>query len=456
MLAALPLFVYQLAWLADLARLKIYDKARQIGITFVETLDLVQRCLAARQRWYYLSISEERAAEAIEYAAMHCKALGAAARVESGWLEIDGIRFARTTITFPNGSKIIGLPANARTARGASGNLVLDEFAHHIDAAEIWKAAHAIATWGYHIHVISTPNGQQGDYYRIWTHDRQHDPEDIAEAIEQGRDICQDGWSRHLTTIQQASADGHPVDLATQRELAGTEDTWLQEYCCQFLDESLSWIPYSLLQSCTDGSATMHWGSTQRPTNAYLGFDVGRKRDLSVIWLNERHGKVATTRAVIEMPSTAFSSQRQQLWDAMKLTRRAHIDCTGIGAQLAEETVEKFGELRAKGVNFAGTTPAQLATQVRGAMERRELLIPDSDEIRRDFHSVRRTYTDLGKQTFGAPRGPLGHADRFWAAALALDAAREAWDGLKASDIATPGQQTRLERPSGRRDWGGY
>ncbi len=38
-------------------------------------------------------------------------------------------------VHFPhNGSRIIGLPANADAARGYSGNIVLDEFAFHGDA----------------------------------------------------------------------------------------------------------------------------------------------------------------------------------------------------------------------------------------------------------------------------------------------------------------------------------
>lgn len=457
---AMPLFDYQQCWVDDLSRLKIYLKARQVGITWVETLDLVQRCMAVKQRWYYLSVSEARAAEAIEYAALHCLAMGVVgAQVDRGWMSIDRIKVKHCTITFPNGSKIIGLPANARTARGASGNLVLDEFAHHLDAAGIWQAAHAIATWGYHIHVLSTPNGQQGEFFRIWTAGRQYEPEAIADAVRSGTDVCADRWSRHVTDINEAKADGHPVDIAEQRELAGTEDTWQQEYLCQFLDESLSWIPFSLLQSCTGGGATLHMDTTQPPAgHCSLGFDVGRKRDLSVIWLNERRDKQAVTRAVITLERTPFSQQREHLWSVMPLVRRAHIDETGIGAQLAEETVERWGELLAAGVTFAGKTPAKLATRVRGAMERNELWLPDDEQIRRDFHSVRRTYTDRGSQTFEAERTKDGHADRFWAAALALDADAASWDGLRAADIRTGGESTRYGRITGRgsTDWGGY
>ncbi len=456
---ALPLFLYQLAWLAYTARLKIYLKSRQIGITFAETLDLVQRCMHTKQKWYYLSVSEARAAEAIEYAMMHCLAIGViGAKITTDWMEFERVKYRHCTITFPNGSKIIGLPANARTARGASGNLVLDEFAHHLDAAAIWTAVAAYAVWGFHIHIISSPNGQQGEFFRIWSNGRTVEPEAIQEGIENGLDPVNDLWSRHCTTIHQAKDDGHPVDLEEHRELAGTEDNWLQEYCCHFLDEAMAWIPYSLLQSCTDDRATLHYDSSQPPAGpCYLGFDVGRKRDLSVGWLNEQVGKVAIPRAVITMHKAPFTQQTKVLWDLMGIARRGHIDETGIGIQLAEETVARFGELHAKGVPFAGSTPARLATKVRGAMERREQLVPDDEHIRRDFHSVRRVYTVKGKQSFEAERTKDGHADRFWACALALDAQSEGWDGLKAGDIKKVGKKSRYAGMSNRGDgYGGY
>ena len=71
-------------------------------------------------------------------------------------------------VFFPhNGSRIIGLPANPDTARGYSGNIVLDEFAFHGDAHKIYAACFPIITRGYSIEVISTPNGTAGKFYEI-------------------------------------------------------------------------------------------------------------------------------------------------------------------------------------------------------------------------------------------------------------------------------------------------
>ena len=45
------------------------------------------------------------------------------------------------------------------------------------------------------------------------------------------------------------------------------------------------------------------------------------------------------------------------------------------------------------------------------------------DAIRADLRSIRKTTTAAGNIRFEADRGPGGHADRFWALALALHAA---------------------------------
>ena len=69
-------------------------------------------------------------------------------------------------ISFGNGSRIIVLAANPDTARGYTGDIVLDEFAFHQDAAEIFKAAYGRMTQpGLCLRVLSTPNAAQGRFF---------------------------------------------------------------------------------------------------------------------------------------------------------------------------------------------------------------------------------------------------------------------------------------------------
>jgi phage FluMu gp28-like protein len=102
--------------------------------------------------------------------------------------------------------------------------------------------------------------------------------------------------------------------------------------------------------------------------------------------------------------------------------RRACIDSTGIGAQLAEEAVERFGS-RVEAVTFTGAVKEDLAITLRRRFEDRLIRIPADRDIREDIHSVKKFTTAAGNVRFDAERTERGHADRFWALALAVHAA---------------------------------
>jgi phage FluMu gp28-like protein len=63
------------------------------------------------------------------------------------------------------------LAANPRTARGFSGDLVLDEFAFHRDSAAIWEAAEPILSRNpeFLCRIASTANGKHNMFYRMVT-----------------------------------------------------------------------------------------------------------------------------------------------------------------------------------------------------------------------------------------------------------------------------------------------
>jgi phage FluMu gp28-like protein len=62
---------------------------------------------------------------------------------------------------------------------------------------------------------------------------------------------------------------------------------------------------------------------------------------------------------------------------------------------------------------------------VKAAFEDRTVRIPSDRFIRADLRSLRKTVTAGGNIRFEGERTQEGHADRFWALALALQAAKE-------------------------------
>jgi len=400
MLPAVELYEYQKRWIDDDSRFAIGLKARQIGYTWGTMLGIVLDCIPRRTSWYFLSTTERQAEEAMEEARTHSEAMGLALSIEESFFE--DTRYRQLSIVYPNKSKIVGLPSNPRTARGSHGNVVLDEFAHHQDGAKIWTALYPVVTRGYKVRVLSTPNGRQGKFYELW---------------DAGK-----GWSRHRTDIYEAVAQGFAVDLEELRAGCGTEEDWQQEYCCEFLDEAKAWLPFSLIESAYHEGASLSLDSSIHPTGPlWLGVDVARKRDLTVLWLNEQRGDVHWTRAVLALAQTKFSEQREAIDALMPMVRRGCIDANGIGAQLAEEAQERWSSL-VEPVMMSGQVPAMIATRVKDEFERGRMRIPDDADIRRDLHQVRKTHTAAGNVRFEAPRTKDGHADRFWALGLALHA----------------------------------
>lgn len=397
------LLPYQQRWIEDRSILKIVLKARQIGYSFALSLEGVLTAIEESCNVMFLSASLRQSRELMEKVYTHLRALNmltgeliakARENAEECAIQVAGHR-----------SRIISLPANPDTVRGFSGHIFLDEFAFHRDDRAIWAAMIPTITRGFKVRIASTPNGKQNLFYELWTH---------------GED-----WSRHRVDIYQAVADGLAVDVESLRRAVGDPDTWAQEFECAFIDEATAYLTYDLINACEDPEA----GRSGDPATLrgegplYLGVDIGRKRDLTVMWLGQVVGDVLWTRRVHLLEKAPFRLQRDALFALLPHVERACIDATGLGAQLAEEAQEAFGKYRVEAVTFTNTVKESLAVGLRRRFEDRLLRIPPDPKIREDLHSVRKVTTAAGNVRFDAERTDDGHADRFWALALCDHAA---------------------------------
>ncbi len=431
---AIPLLPYQRKWLADASRFKIALKCRQSGYSFVQSLECVLDCMQRVTTWVVLSRGERQSAEFARHATIHSKALGHAVAAVEVKFEWRGLKLAELRIDFPNGSRIIALPANADTARGYAGNVVLDEFAFHAEAREIWRALYPIISRGYQLRIISTPNGRRGKFYELWTRGKR--------------------WSKHEIDIYEAVRQGLPQNPEELKAALDDDDGWLQEYCCVFLDEASAWIPLDWIDACEDDTSLVvpaveiasgtqdAWRpylagedltrpETWAPLFAglarlagdrlFLGLDIGRQKDLSALVVDEHDLLLHRMRALVRLAGQRFAVQRAVVEAALPYVRRACIDATGIGAQLAEELAAKFGA-KVEPVTFTLAAKENMAVLMRRAYEDRAVRIPSDAALRRAIHAVKRLTTATGNARFDAERTEAGHADEFWAQALALAA----------------------------------
>jgi len=406
---AVTLYPYQKRWLADKSKFKIGMFARQCGKTFTATLECVLDCLEAEaggksRRWVILSRGERQAREAMdEGVKRHLNAFKAAFdALEYEW-EPD---VRALEVKLPGGSRITALPANPDTARGFSANLLLDEFAFHQDSRKIWQAVFPIVSRSdLKLRVISTPNGKGNKFYELMTAD---------DAI----------WSKHVTDIHTAVADGLPRNVEELKAGVNDDDAWAQEYELQWLDEASAWLDYELINSVEDGlsgNPELYAGGS-----CYIGNDIAARNDLWVAWVWEKVGDVLWTREIAVLKRRKFAIQdavMDALFQRYRVLRLC-MDQTGMGEKPVEDAIRRYGSSRVEGVLFTGANKQVLATTAKQAFEDRKVRIPQGDkDLRADLHKLRKVTTPAGNIRFDADSDSSGHADRAWACFLGIYAA---------------------------------
>lgn len=435
---------YQQRWLNDNSRIKIWEKSRRIGATYVQAYEDVRDCATNKVPAVWFSSADLTAArEYILYCEKWAKALNYAAKA-LGEIIIDSDKDIKAfSIQFSNGNRINALSSNPTQFRSKGGKVVLDEYAFHEDQDAMWKAARPTITWGFPLRILSTYNGKGNKYFKF------------VDDTKNGKLK----WSLHSTPITLAVDEGL-ADKILNRDLTPEErkswideeeasvaddDTWQQEYMCEPVDEATAFLSYDLIRSCeqevfkVDEAIGVHKGKTWKITvmtrpgysienfegDLFLGYDVGRKKDLSVLWLLRRNGKSLETLRVLTMEKTPFKMQKKHLYEHLKLSnlRRACIDETGIGMQLAEDAQDDFGSSRVEPVTFTNSVKSALMHTLLEWMEDTAVTIPSDKTIRSDFHSFRKTTTAANNIRFDVNKSDTdGHGDRGIACALAIHA----------------------------------
>jgi phage FluMu gp28-like protein len=436
------LLPYQDRWVKDKSRLKIAEKSRQIGWSWATSYGLVRRksLVTATGDAWISSRDDLQARLFLEDSKNFAAILNAGAK-DLGEKVIDDKGHSAYVLQFANGLRAHSMSSNPDAQAGKRGDRVLDEFALHPDPRKLYSIAYPGITWGGQMELFSTHRGTANFFNEL-----------ITEIKHKGNPK---GFSLHTVTLQTALDDGFLYKLQSklppedERQLmdeaayfdfiragCADEESFLQEYCCVPGDDASAFLSFDLIGSCCYSAdsmpsqclvvtealtpAQLAWLSA-RPGKLYLGMDIGRTKDLTVLWVLEKLGDVQYTRAVIVLEKRKFAEQRAALYDIAALQNfvRGCIDQNGIGRQLAEEAEDKFGEYRLAGIDLTNQSKSEIAPPVKASFEDRSIRVPDDNVIKADLRSIRKGYTPGGKDTYAGERGVNGHADRFWALALA-------------------------------------
>jgi phage FluMu gp28-like protein len=415
--------------------MKLMEKTRRGGITYATSYRCVQKCLK-RPKGFVQWVSSRDLLTAKEFVTDYVRKWCEAANIVAKGLAGDLVQVvdAKTGITalvveFANGNRILSLSSTPEAFAGKGGDVLLDEVDLHENAGNLIDMALPCTTWGGQLEAISAykvDGSPSSVFARLCADAKAANPMGweftritILDAVEQGfveklNEVTGSAWTRDAW-------------LLMQRAKCRTEAAWLSQYLCQPQDDGGALLPYSLIAGCEVDALNSAVGGRLPPETCgplYLGMDIGRKHDLSVLWLVERIGDVFWTRWVLELSKVIFREQLAALETVLRHPRlvRCCIDCTGIGAMLAEEAQLKFGEYKVEQVTFTAAVKMELGMPLLAAVQDRAVRIPALPAVREDLHKIRKTTTAANNVRLEAESDDAGHADRFWALALALHA----------------------------------
>lgn len=398
---------YQLAWVRDESRVAICCKSRQIGYSWATAGAVVYWALVRKRPQIVLSASQPLSDEVL-----------AKARAHAELLEKFGLRGATkfktnnsSELSWPlDGARIMALPANPRTARSFSCDVWIDEAAHIQDLEGIREAVFPMVSRGdLRLRIVSTPLGSSGLYYDWWTNRPKT-------------------WTPHRTTVDDAAAQGFPVDREKLMEVAGGDErVFAQWYLCSFLDSDTQYIPTAVVDESRRWAGSMP--SLER-ADIFAGLDVGRNQDKTALVVVAVQDGIAWVLAVMTCSRTRYEEQRVMIRHARKEFgwEKLLVDAQGIGSGISEQLVDEFGESEVIPYALTHKSKEEMVTRSYRWFARGRVRLPKDEDgatLARQAIALRRVITPSGNITYPFGQDGSSHSDELCGLFLALHAAGE-------------------------------
>ena len=434
---AVELEPYQVAFLENRSRFRWVTKSRQVGFSFLFALEALARChLREKHTAVFVSYNLEDAKEKILVARQVHEELPLAFQKK---LVVD----SKTELAFEsNGahqrlSRILSNPSKA--PRGKKGDVYLDELAHYVNDREVYRGSTAlILRSNGQLTGCSTPLGRRGIFWEIAREEIRKYPHHTRQDVPWWlcRFFCTDTGraaieAPYMPTEERVERFGRPA-IVEQFDSLDLDD-FQQELEGRFVDESYSFFPYDLVLPNTSDELVLADDFTDVPEpqgRIVAGFDVGRTRDRSELAVFEEVEGRFTCRLLRTYAEAPFAEQEADLRRLIEVlpVARLSIDRSGIGMNLAENLARDFPQVVPE--NFTNEAKERWATDFKILLQRREVVLPRNRELVAQVHSIKKRVLGSGKVAFDAERTARGgHADRFWAIALACQRERRGRTG---------------------------
>ncbi len=435
---------FQFSYLNNSTRLTIDAKSRQVGWSFTSALDaFADSRIDPGNPYIFVSINQDEAKEKIRFLRSIIAATDVPLRPKR--YKVD----SQTEIEFEDGSRFISHPC--RPVRGKpKARIYLDEMAHYPSGMDrqIYTAALPATTKGGYLRIGSSTLGAKGLFWEIIEEKLRKFPGFSRRYIPwwEIRALCKDvrmakQIAPEMPTYQRVEAFG------TQALLEIFENMFLedfqQEYECAWVDEATAFITWDVITR-NQQADLVYWHA--RSVDEALGMiaevekatqdgriegvlcggiDVGRKKDLTEMNVT---GKSTSShlpvRFMISLDRVEFAQQKNCFVEVIKRLpfTSVLVDRNGLGMQLAEDLERETG--KAQGVDFTNPNKELWAVEARVKAEASLTPLPMDRDLAYQIHSIKKTMTSAKNNVYDTERNEKHHADKFWAWALALWAAR--------------------------------
>ena len=447
---------YQFRDLNNTSRYGLDVKSRQVGWSFTAALDaFCDSRLTPGWPYIFVSINLDEAKEKIRYLRNIVAATDLPVRPQKFLVD------STTELEFEDHSRFISHPC--KPVRGKAGARVyLDEMAHYpegLDKIIYTAAVPATTKGGGYLRIGSSPLGARGLFWEIATQSLRVWPGFTRTWIP--------WWVTSSLSTNVAEASHLAPYMGTEervnkfgKDILGQifnnmflED-FQQEYECQWVDESSSWIPWDIITQNQRGSLLSFEFKGVDETMAGLddvveacrsgkiegslagGIDVGRKHDLTeFIAVGKSSSGEFPLRLSISLDRVKYDDQQALFTRVIESLPFVEVlvDRNGIGAQLAEALEDTW---KATGVDFTNINKELWAVKARILMQRGVAPITESRDLAYQIHSVKKQVTASKNNVFDTQRNEKHHADKFWAWALALSAADSEGSEAEVSQVS--------------------
>jgi len=319
-------------------------------------------------------------------------------------------KMQRTTIRFRNGSKIVALPNSPQLLRGyAAHQIITDETAFFKDDKLVFYNVlyPMLSTTDGTLVASSTPWSKDSVYYRM------------CQASE---------FSKHTITCEEVVKaglikQGFIDEMRSQLPI----DRFQREFMAEFVEDIDAWLTQSLIVSCIDSQLAPHDFMAQPTGEFFVGVDLGKEQDFSVVLVMEKLGSqlrvVHVHRFPLHSEYASVIGYVKSLQDRWRTIRSVYTDVTGVGNYVTEDMV-RSGIQGVTGVTFTVQSKEEMATILREKMRNGEVKIPyvpakrlDDVDLTAELNVEKFMLMKTGHLRFSHPDG--GHDDVFWSMALA-------------------------------------